>query len=100
MGQSVVLATALFVSMFISHSGLAGLALTSSLSVVGLMNWATRQGTELELGMNSVERMSEYLTHESERPAIIHDNRCRCEPLISPILRYIAFDRVWYSKQE
>ena len=75
-GQTIVLATALFVSLFISNSGLAGLALTSALSIVGLMNWATRQGTELELGMNSVERMSEYLSFESERPAIIPSNRC------------------------
>ena len=78
MGQSIVLATALFVSLFITNSGLAGLALTSSLSVVGLMNWVTRQGTELELGMNSVERMSEYLKYDSERPAIMHDNRYAC----------------------
>jgi hypothetical protein len=76
MGQSVVLVTAASVSLFIGHSGLAGLALTSALSVVGLMNWATRQGTELEMGMNSVERMTEYLQHTSERAAVVPGNRC------------------------
>jgi ABC-type multidrug transport system fused ATPase/permease subunit len=75
MGQTMVLGTALFVTLFISDAGLAGLAITSALSIVGLMNWGTRQTTELEMGMNSVERMTEYLAYESERPAIVEGNR-------------------------
>jgi hypothetical protein len=40
--------------------GLAGLALTSALNLTGLMNWMVRQTTELEVNMNSVERLVEY----------------------------------------
>lgn len=76
MGHSVVLCVAVFVTLVLDDAGLAGLALASALSIVGLANWATRQGTELEMGMNSVERMTEYLTYESEKPAIIPGNRC------------------------
>lgn len=38
-----------------------GLAITSALNLTGIMNWAVRQMTELEVNMNSVERMVEYL---------------------------------------
>ena len=61
-GISVVFATAAFVStpLFGSTSaGLAGLALTSALNLTGLMNWMVRQTTELEVNMNSVERLME-----------------------------------------
>eukprot|EP00892_Ulva_mutabilis_P002364 jgi/Ulvmu1/12128/UM084_0055.1 len=75
MGHSVVLCTAVFVTLVLHDAGLAGLALASALSIVGLANWATRQGTELEMGMNSVERMTEYLAYASEAPAIIPGNR-------------------------
>lgn len=75
-GQTIILTTAVFASLFVSNSGLAGLALTSALSMVGLLNWATRMGSELEMGMNSVERMSEYLAYRSEAPPVIEGNRC------------------------
>jgi ABC-type multidrug transport system fused ATPase/permease subunit len=75
MGQSMVLGTTVFVTLLISDAGLAGLAITSALSLVSIMNWATRQTTELEMGMNSVERMTEYLAYESERPAVVPGNR-------------------------
>lgn len=76
MGHSVVLCTAAFVTLVLDDAGLAGFALASALSIVGLANWATRQGTELEMGMNSVERMTEYLAYDSEKPAVIPGNRC------------------------
>ena len=76
MGQSIVLATAVFVTLLIRNAGLAGLAITASLNLVSVMNWLTRQTTELEMGMNSVERMTEYLAYDSERPSIVPDNRC------------------------
>ena len=61
-GISIVFATALFVSTPIfgtTSAGLAGLALTSALNLTGLMNWMVRQTTELEVNMNSVERLVE-----------------------------------------
>jgi hypothetical protein len=75
-GQTIILTTAVFASLFVKNSGLAGLALTSALSMVGLLNWATRMGSEMEMGMNSVERMTEYLKYSSEAPPVIEDNRC------------------------
>ena len=108
MGQTMVLGTAVFVSLAISDAGLAGLAITSALNLVGLMNWATRQSTELEMGMNSVERMTEYLAYESERPAVIEGHRpalawpatggihvkdlhVRYRPDLPPVLKGITF---------
>ena len=74
----MVLGTTFFVALAIRDAGLAGLAITSALSLVSIMNWATRQATNLEMGMNSVERLTEYLEYDSERPAIVEGNRCRC----------------------
>jgi ABC-type multidrug transport system fused ATPase/permease subunit len=75
MGQVLVLGTAVFVMLFIKSEGLAGLAITSALSLVGIMSWATRQATALEMGMNSVERLMEYLAYESEAPPVIPGKR-------------------------
>ena len=41
-------------------AGLAGLALTSTLNLTQLMNWLVRRLTELEMNMNSVERILDY----------------------------------------
>ena len=41
----------------------------------GLMNWMVRMCAELEVSMNSVERMIEYMPMESEAPAIVGDSR-------------------------
>ena len=75
MGQGMVLGTAVFVTLLIDDAGLAGLAITAALNLVSLMNWATRQATELEMNMNSVERLTEYLVYDSEAPAVIPGNR-------------------------
>ena len=49
-----------------SFAGLAGLALTSTLNLTQLMNWLVRQLTELEMNMNSVERVLEYTEEPAE----------------------------------
>ena len=95
-GQAIILTTAVFASLAVRDAGLAGLALTSALNMVGLLNWATRMGSELEMGMNSVERMSEYLTYASEAPAVVEGNRCRprsCFTRVLPVL-YILLNPV------
>jgi ABC-type multidrug transport system fused ATPase/permease subunit len=107
-GQGLVLGTTVFVTLFIKDAGMAGLAITSSLSLVGIMNWATRQTTELEMGMNSVERLLEYLAHQSEAPAVIPGRRpplawpaageihvtdlvLRYRPDLPPVIKGISF---------
>ena len=42
-----------------------------------MLNFATSMGSEVEMSMNSVERMTEYLEYDSEAPPILPDNRCR-----------------------
>ncbi|KAL4518770.1 hypothetical protein Ndes2437B_g00851 [Nannochloris sp. 'desiccata'] len=72
LGIAVVFGTAVFVSSVVPTSaGLAGLALTSALNLTGLMNWMVRQTTELEVNMNSVERMIEYDSQPPEAPEIV-----------------------------
>ena len=51
-----------------SSAGLAGLALTSAISLTGLLNWMVRKATELEVNMNAVERVDEYCSEKTEAP--------------------------------
>ena len=51
-----------------SSAGLAGLALTSAISLTGLLNWMVRKATELEVNMNATERVSEYISEKTEAP--------------------------------
>lgn len=39
------------------------------------MNWMVRQSTDLEVNMNSVERMIEYNQYEEEAPAVLPSSR-------------------------
>ncbi|KAJ7222262.1 hypothetical protein GGX14DRAFT_694507 [Mycena pura] len=64
-----------FTSMFSIHflvddAGLAGLAITSALNFTTSVYWACRFWTGLELDLNSVERIVEYLDLPQEPPAI------------------------------
>jgi len=72
----IVFVTATVVTVvFRTNSGLAGLALTSALNLTGLVSWLIRQTTQLEVNMNSIERLVEYLKYDCEKDAIIPDNR-------------------------
>ena len=42
-----------------------------------MLSYATSMGSQAEMGMNSVERMTEYLDYDSEAPPIHPYNRCR-----------------------
>lgn len=108
-GNIVVFGAALFVSVLTrKNAGLAGLALTSALTVTGFMNWTVRMVTELEVNMNAVERMLEYEAVETEAPAIIEAHRppaswpqegaitvqslwVRYRPELDPVLRGVSF---------
>ncbi|KAI3434886.1 hypothetical protein D9Q98_002940 [Chlorella vulgaris] len=109
LGISVVFGTAILVAGAAPrNAGLAGLALTSALNLTGLMNWMVRQTTELEVNMNSVERMLEYTALQPEAPAIIEGRRplpgwpqhgsievqqlvVRYRPELDPVLKGLTF---------
>ncbi|KAG7085320.1 hypothetical protein E1B28_013860 [Marasmius oreades] len=69
-----VFITALF-SISRTDPGIAGLCISSALSFTGSVYWACRFWTNLELDLNSVERVVEYLEVPQEPPAIIESNR-------------------------
>ena len=57
-------------------AGLAGLALTSVSNITQLMTMIVRMGTELEMNMNSVERVLEYTDEAGEVEVTMPAVRC------------------------
>jgi len=75
-GALIVLSSAVVVAgLFPSSPGLAGLAISSALSLTGLLSWMVRQTSELEVNMNSVERLVEYDDEPREAPAVVVERR-------------------------
>jgi len=75
MGAVIVFVTTLCVAVLLpANPGISGLAITSALNLTGIMNWMVRQMTELEVNMNSVERMVEYNRYEEEAPALLPES--------------------------
>ncbi|KAJ7794752.1 hypothetical protein B0H14DRAFT_3888596 [Mycena olivaceomarginata] len=71
-----VLITALFSITFLHNdAGLAGLAITSALTLSENLYWTCRFWTDLELDLNSVERIIEYADLPQEPPATIESHR-------------------------
>ncbi|KAG0293961.1 hypothetical protein BGZ96_002011 [Linnemannia gamsii] len=56
-------------------AGWAGISLVSTLNIMGLIYWLVRIYTEMEMSLNSVERVQEYLHMPQEPPAIISGSR-------------------------
>ncbi|KAJ3788774.1 hypothetical protein GGU10DRAFT_384717 [Lentinula aff. detonsa] len=76
LGSFAVLITALFsISRPDGSSGLAGICITSALSFTMSVYWSCRVWTTLELDLNSVERIVEYLDLPQEPPVVIESNR-------------------------
>uniref|UniRef100_A0A0W0EW54 Putative multidrug resistance-associated ABC transporter n=1 Tax=Moniliophthora roreri TaxID=221103 RepID=A0A0W0EW54_MONRR len=76
LGSLAVFITSLFsISTIRDGAGLAGLCISSALSFTGSVYWACRFWTALELDLNSVERVVEYLDLPQEPPAIIENSR-------------------------
>ncbi|EAU87480.2 ATP-binding cassette transporter [Coprinopsis cinerea okayama7 len=76
LGALAVLVTSLFAISTLSRgAGLAGLCITSAMTFTSSVYWACRFWTALELDLNSVERVVEYLDLPQEPPAIIESNR-------------------------
>ncbi|KAF8998322.1 hypothetical protein BDZ89DRAFT_1148153 [Hymenopellis radicata] len=68
--------TCLFsIAILVDGAGLAGLCITTALSFTTSVYWACRFCTGLELDLNSVERIVEYLDLPQEPPAVIESSR-------------------------
>ncbi|KAF9459383.1 multidrug resistance-associated ABC transporter [Collybia nuda] len=76
LGAFAVLLTMLFsITTLTNEAGWAGLCITSAMGFTSSVYWACRFWTALELDLNSVERVVEYLDLPQEPPAIIESNR-------------------------
>ncbi|KAJ7108139.1 multidrug resistance-associated ABC transporter [Mycena epipterygia] len=76
LGSMAVFLTSIFsIHFLVNNAGLAGLAITSALNFTMSVYWACRFWTGLELNLNSVERVVEYLDLPQEPPAVIESNR-------------------------
>ncbi|KAI0634381.1 hypothetical protein C8Q77DRAFT_1056057 [Trametes polyzona] len=75
LGAAATLATTLFALAGYVDAGLAGVCITSAMSFTQSVYWTCRNWTALELDLNSVERVVEYLELPQEPPAIIESNR-------------------------
>ncbi|KAK5583798.1 hypothetical protein RB653_005398 [Dictyostelium firmibasis] len=67
---AIVVFLAAFSSLFSSNIGYSVLAVTTALGLCSYLNWTIRQLTELEVKMNSVERVESYI--KTPREAIRH----------------------------
>ncbi|EGN91771.1 hypothetical protein SERLA73DRAFT_157398 [Serpula lacrymans var. lacrymans S7.3] len=75
LGALAVLTTTLFALSGYVRAGTAGLCITSAMTFTNSVYWACRFWTALELDLNSVERVVEYLDLPQEPPAIIESSR-------------------------
>eukprot|EP00884_Botryococcus_braunii_P012469 jgi/Botrbrau1/21222/Bobra.39_2s0023.1 len=110
LGSTIILVAATTAAVIIPRSAaLAGLAITASLNLTGVLNWLVRQSTELEVQMNGVERVRAYLRLPTEAPAIVEARRppaawpskgniavqdlvVRYRPELPPVLRGLSFE--------
>ncbi|KAI9203555.1 P-loop containing nucleoside triphosphate hydrolase protein [Polychytrium aggregatum] len=74
-GAVVVLAAAAIVTATAIPAGLAGLSLIYALQFTDILLWVIRIHAQMEMNMNSVERVREYLEIEQEPPGIIEGHR-------------------------
>ncbi|EGO28860.1 hypothetical protein SERLADRAFT_434751 [Serpula lacrymans var. lacrymans S7.9] len=75
LGGISILVTTLIALYGLAGSGLAGICITSAMSFTFNVYWACQFWTGLELDLNSVERVVEYLDLPQEPPAVIESNR-------------------------
>ncbi|KAI0357684.1 multidrug resistance-associated ABC transporter [Trametes cingulata] len=71
----VYLITMLFAIGGYVDAGLAGVCITSAMSFTTSVYWVCRNWTALELDLNSIERVKEYIQVPQEPPAVIESNR-------------------------
>jgi len=75
LGALAVLVTTLFALSGMVTAGTAGICITSAMAFTNSIYWACRFWTGLELDLNSVERVVEYLELPQEPPVIIESSR-------------------------
>ncbi|TDL18519.1 multidrug resistance-associated ABC transporter [Rickenella mellea] len=75
LGACVIFITTMFSLSGFIDAGLAGLCITTAMAFTLNIYWACRFWTELELDLNSVERVVEYLDLPQEPPQVIESNR-------------------------
>ncbi|KAI0065886.1 multidrug resistance-associated ABC transporter [Artomyces pyxidatus] len=75
LGACSILVTTLFALSSVIGAGLAGLCITSAMAFTNSIYWCCRFWTALELDLNSVERVVEYLDLPQEPPAVIESCR-------------------------
>lgn len=109
-GSFVTLFAGIFLIMNINKidAGMAGISLFYARSFLEHIYWFIRQYTQVEMNLNSVERIQEYLEIEQEAPAIIEGSRppaawpttgaievkdleVRYAPDLDPVLHSISF---------
>ncbi|KDQ16443.1 hypothetical protein BOTBODRAFT_186497 [Botryobasidium botryosum FD-172 SS1] len=75
LGAVSIFITTLFALSGSLSSEMAGVAITSAMTFTTSVYWTCRQITQLEMDLNSVERVVEYLDLPQEPPAIIESHR-------------------------
>ncbi|KAI0752859.1 multidrug resistance-associated ABC transporter [Daedaleopsis nitida] len=75
LSATAILATTLLALSGYVDAGLAGICITSAMSFTNSVYWACRLWTALEVDLNSIERVVEYLDLPQEPPAVIESNR-------------------------
>ncbi|KAI8328920.1 hypothetical protein BC941DRAFT_444086 [Chlamydoabsidia padenii] len=110
-GAFVTLSVGAFILLNIDHidAGMAGISLFYAYTFLMNVYWFIRQYTQVEMDLNSVERVQEYLEIDQEAPAIVDGRRppaawpttaaiqvddleIRYAPELDPVIRGISFD--------
>ncbi|OAD09018.1 hypothetical protein MUCCIDRAFT_32834, partial [Mucor lusitanicus CBS 277.49] len=116
-GAFVTFFTGIFLILNIDHidAGMAGISLFYARSFLEYIYWFIRQYTTVEMNLNSVERVQEYLELDQEPPATIEGHRppaawpttaaidvkdlvIRYAPELDPVLHGISFSTRAHEK--
>lgn len=117
LGSFVILFTGVFLILNIDRidAGMAGISLFYARSFLENIYWFIRQYTTVEMNLNSVERVQEYLELEQEPPATIEGHRppaawpttaslevkdlvIRYAPDLEPVLHGVSFSTGAHEK--
>ncbi|KAN0029847.1 hypothetical protein ACTA71_007984 [Dictyostelium dimigraforme] len=74
MGWIMVFLTTLIATLFTSNTGLAALSVTTALGLNGYLSWGIRRIVELEVKMNSFQRIQTYIEIPNEGNKILSTN--------------------------
>ncbi|KAK5578522.1 hypothetical protein RB653_008194 [Dictyostelium firmibasis] len=74
MGSVMIFFTSLAATLFASNNGLAALSITTALSLNGYLSWGIRRVVELEVKMNSFQRIQTYIEIPKEGNKFLSTN--------------------------